>query len=130
MDAVGVEAADRHDLLDLGDANLAARRRRQVEVARGLAEQQIAALVGLPALDDRKIRANAALEDIFLAAEFLDLFALGHLRAVARLCVKPGNACAARAHPLGERPLRAKFALNVAGHNFPPDLLATPAHSA
>ena len=69
MDAVGIEAADRHDLLDLGDADLAAGRRGLVEVAGGLAEHEVAALVGLPALDDAKVGADAALEDIFLAVE-------------------------------------------------------------
>ena len=71
MDAVGVEAADRHDLLDLGDADPAGGRHRLVEVARGLAEHEVAALVRLPALDDRQVGADAAFEDIVLAVEIL-----------------------------------------------------------
>ena len=44
-------------------------RHRLVEVARGLAEDEVAALVGLPALDDGEVGADAALEDIVLAVE-------------------------------------------------------------
>jgi hypothetical protein len=86
----GSRLADRHDLLDLGDADLAAGRGRLVEVARGLAEHEVAALVGLPALDDREVGADAALEDIILAVETLDLLALGDLRADAGLGVEAG----------------------------------------
>src|SRR3546814_6484447 len=67
MDLIGIEGAHGHDFLDLGDADLARGRHRLVEVARGLAEQQVARLVRLPALDDRQIGADAAFEDIFLA---------------------------------------------------------------
>src|SRR6185295_1869091 len=63
MNAVGIERADRHDLLDLGNTHLAAGRGRLVEVARGLAEHEVAALVGLPPLDHAQVGENAALED-------------------------------------------------------------------
>src|SRR5688572_620993 len=75
MDAIGVEAADRHDLLDLGDADPAAGRRRLVEVARRLAEHEVARLVGLPALDDAEVGADATLEDIILTLEILHFLA-------------------------------------------------------
>src|SRR5205085_5930354 len=123
MDAVGIERADRHDLLDLGDADLAAGGGRQVEVARGLAEHEVAALVRLPSLDDRQIGADAAFEDILLPVEFLDLLALGDLRAEAGLCVESGDARAARAHPLGERPLRTEFNLELTGEELALELL-------
>src|SRR5438552_18312066 len=100
MDAVGVERTDRHDLLDLGDADTSASRGGLVEVARGLAEHEVAALIRLPALDDRQIGADAALEDIILAVELLDLFALGDLRPNTRLGIEAGNARPARAHAL------------------------------
>src|SRR5689334_18468817 len=109
MDAVGVEAADRHDLLHLRHAHLAAGRGRQVEVARGLAEHEVAALIRLPALDDGEIGADAALEDIFLAIELLDLLTLGDLRTDAGLGVEAGDARATRAHALGQRALRTEF---------------------
>src|SRR4029453_14115942 len=106
MDAVGVEAADWHDLLHFGDADLARGGGRLVEVARGLAEHEVAALVGLPALDDRKVRADAAFEDVILAVEILDFLALGDLGADAGLGVEARNSRAAGPHPLRERALR------------------------
>src|SRR5262249_41006435 len=67
MDAVRLERSDRHNLLDLDDADLAAGRCRLVEVACGLAEQEVPAFIGLPALDDRQVGADATFEDIFLS---------------------------------------------------------------
>src|SRR6476646_4924673 len=119
MDAVGIQRADRHDLLDLGDADLAASRGRKVEVARGLAEHEVAALVGLPALDDREVGADAALEDIVLIVELLDLLALGDLGADPGLGIESGDSRAARAHPLGERPLGSELDLDLAGEILP-----------
>jgi hypothetical protein len=104
VDGVRIEASDRHDLLDLGDADPAGGRHRLVEVAGGLAEDEVAALVGLPALDDRQVRADAALEDVGLAVELLMLLALGDLRSDAGLGVEARNARASRPAALGKRP--------------------------
>src|SRR5258708_14768854 len=123
MDAVRVEASHRHDLLDLRNTDTPAGRSRLVAVARGLAENKVAALVGLPALDDRQIRADAAFKDVFLAVELLGLFAHGDLSPVAGLGVKTRDARAARAHPLGERALGAEFHLELAGEILPLELL-------
>ncbi len=101
MDRIRIEAADGHDLLDLGDADLARGGGGRVEVARGLAEDQIARLVRLPALYDGEVGADAALEDILLAVEDLGLLTLCDQRADAGLGVEAGNARPARAQPLG-----------------------------
>src|SRR3546814_12661865 len=60
---------DGDDFLDLGDADLCRGRHRLVEVARGLAEDEVAALVGLPPLDDREVGEDAAFEDIIRSGE-------------------------------------------------------------
>src|SRR3546814_14143267 len=52
---VRVDGADLDDLFDLDDADLARHRAGRVEVARSLAEQQVAGLVGLPGLDQRHV---------------------------------------------------------------------------
>src|SRR5690606_9539409 len=52
---VRVEVADLDDLLHLGDADLAGHGAGRVEVARRLAEHQVAGLVGLPRLDQRDV---------------------------------------------------------------------------
>jgi hypothetical protein len=63
-------AAHRHDFFDLDDADLAAGRGGLVEVARGLAEHEVAGLVGLPGLDEREVGEDAAFQDIFLPSKF------------------------------------------------------------
>src|SRR5215210_2626755 len=123
MDAVRVERADGDDLLDLGDAGPAAGRRRQVEIARGLAEHEVAAFVGLPALDDAEVGADSALEDVILAVEALHFLALGDLRSDARLGEESRNPRATRAHALGKRALRTKFDLELAGQILPFEFL-------
>src|SRR3546814_3044171 len=74
---------DGDDFLDLGDADLCRGRHRLVEVARGLAEDEVAALVGLPSLDDRQIGEDAAFEDIILSVEVFHFLALGDERSEA-----------------------------------------------
>src|SRR3546814_9795737 len=88
---------DGDDFLDLGDADLCRGRHRLVEVARGLAEDEVAALVGLPPLDDREVGEDAAFEDIILSVEAIHFLALGDERADAGLGVEAGNARAAGA---------------------------------
>ena len=123
MDAVGIERSDRHDFLDLGHAYLARSRHRLIEIARGLAEDQVAAFIRLPALDDREIGADAAFEDIVLAVEVFHFLALGNQRADAGLGVETGNASAARAAALRQGPLRAELDLQFAGQILPLEFL-------
>src|SRR6185503_11937507 len=123
MDAVRIERTDRHDLLDLRDANLPASRGREVEVAGRLAERQVAGFVRLPALDHADVRADAALEDVGFAVEILVLLALGDLSPDTGLGVEARNSRAARAHALGERALRREFDLDLAGQELSLELL-------
>src|SRR3546814_16263799 len=84
-----------------------------LEVARGLAEQQVARLVRLPALDDRQIGAAAAFEDICLAVEHLGFLALGDLGADAGLGIATGDTRPARADALGKRDLGTEINLSL-----------------
>src|SRR5688500_6298812 len=123
MDAVRIEASDRDDLLDLGDADPAGRGHRLVEVAGGLAEDEVAGLVGLPAFDDRQIGADAALQYVGLAVELLMLLALGDNGSDAGLRIETGDAGAAGAAALGKRALRAEFDLELPGQILALELL-------
>ena len=114
MDAVGVEAALGHDFLDLYHGHLAGGRHVRVEVARGLAEHQVARGVGAPRLDDRQISAQPGFADIILALEILDRLALGHHRADAGLGIEGRDAGAAGADTFGQRPLRVQLQLQFA----------------
>ena len=75
MDAVWIKATDGHNFLNLDNADFAACRRRLIKIARGFAENHIAAFIGFPRLYDGKVRKDAALEDIFLAVKdfFLEI---------------------------------------------------------
>src|SRR5690606_25965474 len=95
----------------------------EIEVARGLAEHEVAGFVGLPRLDDAEVGENAALEDVRFAGELLVLLAFGDLGADAGLGVEAGDAGAAGAHALGERALRAELVLELAGEVLALELL-------
>src|SRR3546814_11642380 len=109
VDAVGVEAADGDDFLDLGDADLCRGRHRLVEVARGLAEDEVAALVGLPPLDDGEVGEDAAFADIILSVKILHFLALGNEGADAGLRIEARYARSARTAAFGERALRTEL---------------------
>src|SRR6476619_1490255 len=123
MDAVGIDRADGDDFLDFGNADLARGRGRLVEIACGLAELEVAGLVGAPALDDRQVGADAAFKDVVLPVEVFHFLALRHERADASLGVEARNARATRAHAFRERPLRAKFDLQFARRILPFEFL-------
>jgi hypothetical protein len=69
VDGVGVERSDWNDLLDFDDADLAACCCWDVEVACSLAEDNIAAGIGLPCFDQCQIGDDPALKDILFAVE-------------------------------------------------------------
>ena len=100
--------------LDLDHADLAAGGRGLVEIARGLAENEVAGFIRLPCLDDGEVGEDAAFEDVVLTVEGLHFLAFGDLRADAGLGVEAGDACPACAHPLGQRALRAKLDVQFA----------------
>ena len=114
VDASGSSGAERHDLLDLGDADAARGGAVGIEVARGLPVDEVALLVGLPGLDDGEVGDEAALQDVGLAVEVLVLLALGDDRADAGLGVEARDAGAAGADALGQRALRVELELELA----------------
>ena len=114
MDVVGIDGAHRHQLLDLGDADLGRRRHHRIEVPRRLAIDEVARGVALPRLHQREVADQAALHDVFMAVEDLGLLALGDLGADAGLGVEGGDARAAGAAALGQRALRVELDLELA----------------
>ena len=114
VDVVRVDLAGFDEMLDLGDRDPPGGRHHRVEIARGLAIDEVAFAVALPGVDDRQIGDDAALHDIGLAVEFAQLLALGDQRADAGLGEKRRNAGAAGADALGERALRVEFELELA----------------
>src|SRR5205823_12326240 len=123
MYQVRIDRAVFDDLFDLGDGDLAAHRNHRIEVARGLAIDEVALLVRLPRLDQRNVGTNAALHDVFLAVEFAHVLALGNDRADAGLGEERRDAGTARTHALGERALRRELELQFARQILPLELL-------
>ena len=90
-------------------------RHHRIEIARRLAEDEIALGVALPGVHERDVGEEAALHDIGRAVEFARLLAVGDDGADAGPRVEGGDAGAAGADALGERALRIEFELKLAG---------------
>mmetsp|Transcript_110218 Transcript_110218/g.312653 ORF Transcript_110218/g.312653 Transcript_110218/m.312653 type:complete len:298 (-) Transcript_110218:9-902(-) len=135
MNLLRGERADGHDLLHLGDAHLRRLRAVRVEVPRSAPPHEVAALVGLPRLHERKVPLDGMLHYVALAAELAGLARLAgdeHLSrlgpawpvldhvaalvddgAVRRRGEEGGDAGAARPEPLRERALRRELDLQL-----------------
>ncbi len=120
---IRIDAAGLDDLLDLDHRHLAGHRARRIEVARGAAEHQVAALVGLPRLHQRHIGHQRALHHVGLAVELARLLAFGDHRADAGAGEEGRDAGAAGAQLLGQRALRREFELEFAGQILALELL-------
>src|SRR5690606_31450688 len=120
---VRVDVADLHDLLHLGDADLAGHGADRVEVACRLAEHQVAGLVRLPCLDQCDVGDQRGLHDVVLAVELAGFLALRHNGAVAGRGEEGRDAGTAGAQALGQRALRVELQLQLAGQELPLELL-------
>ena len=118
VDVVGIEFARRHEMLDLGDGDLRRGRHHRVEIARGLAIDQIAGGVALPGMDDGEVAEQPALHQVFVAVELAHFLAFGDQRADTGLGEEGRNTGAAGADALGQRALRIEFELQLAGEEL------------
>jgi hypothetical protein len=119
----GFERAGGDDLLDLDQCHLAGGGHHRVEVAGRLAEHQVAALIGLPRLDDGQVGDEAGLHDVVAAVEVADFLALGDQGADAGGGEEGRDARAARADALGQGALRVELQLQLAGQILALELL-------
>ena len=102
------------ELLDLGDRDARGGGHHRVEVARGLSVDEVAEAVALPRFDDGEVGGERVLEDVAAPVELARLLAFGDHRAGAGRREEGGDAGAARADALGQRPLRAQLHLQLA----------------
>src|SRR5260370_11287231 len=110
-DVVGIDIPRLHKMLDFGDGNFAGGGHHRIEVARGLAIDEVALGIADPGMDDREIGDEAALHDIVCALELALLLALRYLSPGPRSREECRNTGAARADALGQRALRIKLDL-------------------
>src|SRR5207249_4633452 len=117
MNLIGVELAELDEFFDFGDDAVGGGGHHGIEVARGLAIDKVAPAVAFPGLDERKVAAQAALEDVLAAAELAGFFSFGDHGAVSRGCVEGGNASASGAQALTQRALGIQFHLQFSAQD-------------
>src|SRR5882762_5086014 len=113
VDLVGFELADFHKLFNFGDDVIGGGGHHGIEVARGLAIDEIAPAVAFPGFDESEIAAQATLEDVVAAVEFAGFLSFGDHGAVAGGCVERGDAGSPGAEALAQRALRVQFYLQL-----------------
>ncbi len=115
VNLVRIELAGLNHFFDLGDRDPAGFGAGFVEIARRLAEDEVARLVRLPGLDDGQIGGERLLQDVFPVAEALHRLAFGQPGAIAGAGEKSRNAGAAGAQFLRQgslgRQLQFQFAV-------------------
>src|SRR5579872_1177563 len=114
VNLVGVDLTCRDEVLDFGDRDAAGGRHHRVEIARGLAKNEVTLGIRLPGVDDRKIGDEAAFHHIGLSVEIADLLALGDKRADAGLGEEGRDTGTPGADALGQGALRVEFELELA----------------
>src|SRR5690606_40047600 len=105
----------RDDLVDLGDRAPGGGRHDGVEVAGGLAVDEVAPAVGALRLHQREVGMQGVLQHLAATVDRAHLLALGERRAERGRAVEGADAGAGRADALGPRALRAALALPLAG---------------
>src|SRR3546814_8371248 len=78
MNLIGIETTGVDDFLDLDNGDLARHGHIGIEITSRLAKHQITAAVGLVGLDQRDVRNNGTLHDVFFAVYLADFFAVGN----------------------------------------------------
>jgi hypothetical protein len=114
-DVIGIEVARLHQMLDFRHGRLAGRGHHRIEVARGLAVDEVALGVTHPGVNDRKVGDDPAFQNIARAVDFALLLALCDQSAGSGAGEKCRDAGAARADALGQGTLRIEFDLEFAG---------------
>jgi hypothetical protein len=118
VDVVWIQFADGDDVFYFGDGGASAGGCHGIEVAGGLAVDQVAAGVGLPGLDQRDVGVDGPFEEIGDSVEFPVFFTFGDRGADAGAGEEAGDAGSTGAHAFGERALRAELDLEVAGEEL------------
>src|SRR5260370_6613056 len=114
MNVIRVVLAELYEFFDFGDNVVGGSRHHGIEVARGLAIDEVAPAIAFPCLDECEITAQAAFENILAAVELAGFFSFGDHGAIARGRVERGNTGATGAEALTQRALGIQFHLQFA----------------
>src|SRR5258707_11118742 len=102
MNLIGVELAKLDEFFNFGDDVVGGGGHHGIEVARGLAIDEIAPAVAFPGFDESEIAAQGALHDVFAAVEFAGFLSFGDHGAVAGGSIERRNSGAAGAEALAQ----------------------------
>src|SRR5260370_6987874 len=111
MNLIGVELAEFNEFFDLGNDVVRGGSHHRIEVASGLAIDEIAPTIAFPSFDKREIPAQGALENVLAAVEFARFFSFTNHPALSPGCGDPSNAGATGAQAFAQRALRIQFHL-------------------
>src|SRR6267154_2080665 len=114
-DALGIQVAERNDLVHRGDGQPGGRGHDRSEVARCLAVHEVAPSVALVSLDEGDVGVDRRLEHVHAPSNLARLLAFAQVGAVTRWREKAADASTRRAVALGEVALRYQFELVRAG---------------
>src|SRR6267378_1595112 len=114
VNLVWVELAEVDEFFDFGNDVIGGGGHHGIEIARGLAIDEIAPAIAFPCFDEREIAAEGAFEDVLAAVEFARFLVVGDHGAVARGGVERGDAGTSRAEALAQRALRIQLHLQLA----------------
>src|SRR6266852_2529014 len=117
VDLVGRQLAEFDELLDFSDYVIGGRGHHGIEVARGLAIDEIAPAIAFPGFDEREVPTQPALQNVVAAVELAGFFSFGNQGAVAGRCVEGGDTSATGANALGESALRIQLDLHFAAEH-------------
>src|SRR4051812_18890633 len=123
VDAVRLDRARIHELLDFRDGVTSRRGHHGVEVARGLSIDETPCAIALPRLDECEVRVQWRFENISSAVDDAALLAFRDQRARASWRKEPADACAGRAHALRERALRNELHFDFLLQELPLEFL-------
>ena len=117
VDLVRRELAQIDKLFDFSDDVIGRGGHHGIEVARGLAVDEIAPAVAFPGFDEGEVTADGALEDVGASVEIAGFLAFGNHGAVTSGRVERGDACAAGAEAFGQGALRIQLDLQLAAQD-------------
>ena len=104
-------------MLDFGDHVIGGGGHDRIEVAGGLAEDEVSPAVAFPGFDESEIAAQGAFKNEVATVEFAGFLAVGDNGAVAGGRVKRRDARAARTEAFRERTLRIQLHLQFAAEH-------------
>ena len=119
VDAVGIDISRCHQLLHLGNDDVATRGDFRVEVARGFSEHKVPVGIPLPCFHKTYVGSDGLFQNVFVTSETSGFFSLGQAGAYGGSCEEGRNACASCPQSFGQSSLGHQLDFDLASKNLP-----------